>query len=329
LCPRFQPYDNIFLRTFFIIVDTTQDKADDIMVLYADLLFLVNFIMNGFVLWIVSKLMRNRRKARWMVFGSAIMALLYTGLLILEPLRFLNIAMASVVILSAGVMTAFYPTGVKHYLRLMLASYGITFAVGGLGMALFYLTDIPYAIYYIAADLDGFGRAVSWRMLVAGIFVSYFMIRIVVRIIEHQTIKRQMLLNVMVNMNEKYIFFDALVDTGHSLKDPLTQSPVIVAEYRQVQQFLPDGLQGLFNDGRENNLSSLLAGQESGFYKRIRMIPFTSIGRASGMLIGFKPDKVMVGTESSRNDVVIGIYNDRLTTDGRYQGLLSPELLAG
>jgi len=298
------------------------------MTLYADLLFLVNFIMNGFVLWVVRKVMRQKRKLRWLILGSAIMSLFYTLLLIIEPLRFLNIALASIVILAAGVIVTFYPNGVKHFLRLMLASYGITFAVGGLGMALFYLTDLPYAIHYIAADLDGFRQAVSWQLVLVGMVVSYVLIKLTMRIIERQTIKRQLLMNVMVSMNEKYIFFDALVDTGHSLREPLSQSPVIVAEFEQVQEFLPEGLKGLFYSGQESNLTGILESQESQFYQRIRMIPFTSIGKSGGMLIGFRPDRVMVGTETSRQDVVIGIYNDRLTPDGRYQGLVSPEILA-
>jgi len=297
------------------------------MILYADLLFMINFLMNGFVLLIASKVLRQKRKARWLVLGGFVMALLYTLLLVVEPLRFLNIALASVVILAAGVMVAFYPAGVRHFLRLMLAAYGITFAVGGLGMALFYLTDLPYAIYYIAADLDGFRRAVSWQVVLVGTVVSYVLIRLTMMLIEYQTIKRQMLMNVMVSMNEKYIYFDALVDTGHSLKDPLSQSPVIVAEFEQVQEFLPDGLKGLFYEGQENNLAGVLDSQDGPFYKRIRMIPFTSIGKSSGMLIGFRPDQVMVGAKNSRKDVVIGIYNDKLTADGRYQALLSPELL--
>ena len=187
---------------------------------------------------------------------------------------------------------------------------------------------MPYAIYYIAADLDGFRRTVSWQMVLTGMVVSYVLIKLAMKLVERHAIKRQMLMNVMVSMNEKYIFFDALVDTGHSLREPLTQSPVIVAEFEQVQEFLPDGLRGLFYAKREDNIASILDNQESTFYNRIRMIPFTSIGKASGMLIGFRPDRVMVGTETSRQDVVIGIYNDKLTKDGRYHGLVSPEIVA-
>jgi stage II sporulation protein GA (sporulation sigma-E factor processing peptidase) len=55
------------------------------------------------------------------------------------------------------------------------------------------------------------------------------------------------------------------------------------------------------------------------------MIPFSSLGRTNGMMIGFRPDAVIVGEKIS--DVVIGIYNSRLCRDGRYQGLLGPELI--
>jgi hypothetical protein len=48
------------------------------------------------------------------------------------------------------------------------------------------------------------------------------------------------------------------------------------------------------------------------------------------MLVGFRPDRVTVRDDmekQARQDVIIGIYNDKLTRDGRYQGLLSAELV--
>jgi stage II sporulation protein GA (sporulation sigma-E factor processing peptidase) len=58
------------------------------------------------------------------------------------------------------------------------------------------------------------------------------------------------------------------------------------------------------------------------------MIPFSSLGKTNGMLVGFRPDCVKVEGMENKPDVVIGIYNDRLCRDGRYRGLLSPELVA-
>jgi len=304
------------------------------MTLYADMLFIVNFVMNTFVLWVVSKIIRNKKKARWLFVGSGIMSLMYTLLIAIEFLRFINVALASVVILSVGVLIAFRLVCVKAFLKTMLISYGISFTVGGLGMALFFLTDIPYAVYFIANDWGGFTQAISWQLVLVGMVASYALIKIGLKIAERHTLKRQMLCNVQIFMGEQDASFEALVDTGHSLKEPLSQSPVIIAEFEHVKDFLPSSLKVLFYEKRESTPNALYTNicdepSENTFYKRIRMIPFTSLGRKSGMLIGFRPDRVTVeGAKSPSMDVIIGIYNDRLCNDGKYQGLLSPELVS-
>ncbi|MCL2197537.1 MAG: sigma-E processing peptidase SpoIIGA [Defluviitaleaceae bacterium] len=302
------------------------------MTLYADILFLVNFIMNGFVLWVLAKVVRARAKARWLLAGSGIMALLYTLLIVVEALRFVNVVVSSVVILCVGVAVAFRPRTLRDFAKYMAVAYLISFTVGGLGMALFFLTDIPYAIYFIAADWDGFTRIVSWQLALVGMVLSYVAIKFGIKIAERFTLKRQMLCSVCISVEGNDCNFDALVDTGHSLKEPLSKSPVIIAEFEYVKPLLPDSLKVLFYEKQENDLTILLSARDAeNFYNRIRMIPFSSLGRNNGMLIGFRPDSVKVegaGKENTAPDVVIGIYNDKLCRDGKYSGLMSPELVA-
>ena len=257
------------------------------------------------------------------------MSLLYTLLIAVEFLRFTNVALSSVVILTIGVLVAFRLTGVQDFIKLMAISYVVSFAVGGLGMALFFLTDIPYAIYFIAGDWQGLAREISWKLVLVGTVVSYVLIKLGLKIAERHRMKRQMLCNVQIFMGDRGASFEALVDTGHSLREPLSQSPVIIAEFEHVKDFLPDKLKVLFYEGQENSLTGLIPDPSEGmFYKRIRMIPFISLGRSNGMLIGFRPDRVAVeGAKETPTDIVIGIYNDKLCRDGRYQGLLSPELV--
>ncbi|MCL2357231.1 MAG: sigma-E processing peptidase SpoIIGA [Defluviitaleaceae bacterium] len=296
------------------------------MVLYADILFLVNFVMNGFVLWVVSKILRTKKSRRiWA--GAALMAFLYTLIITIEPLRFMNVMFASVVILSAGVALAFFPKNFREFLKLMAAGYIVSFTVGGIGMALFFLTDLPNAVYFIVADIDAFSRTISWQIALAGMVLSYFMIKIAMKMFERYTLRRQMFCHVCVALGDEDCAFDALVDTGHSLKEPLSQSPVIIAEFDEVKSLLPDCLKILFDERLESDLTVLLSIREEAFYNRIRMIPFTSLGRKSGMLIGFRPDKVTVEGSEKNADVVVGIYNDKLCRSGRYHGLLSPELV--
>jgi stage II sporulation protein GA (sporulation sigma-E factor processing peptidase) len=286
------------------------------MTLYADILFVVNFVMNGFLLWVLSKVTRKPVKKRWLFVGAGLMALCYTLAFVFWS--FENVALASVVILSAGIGVTFRPRDWRLFLKLMVAAYVITFTVGGLGMALFFLTA-----------WEGVLQEISWWLVLLGMGISYAAIKISMKIFERYTLKRQMLCHVHVSVGENDCNFDALVDTGHSLKEPLSQSPVIIAEFDEVKPLLPDRLKVLFYENLENDLSVLLTVREESFYSRIRMIPFTSLGRNNGMLIGFRPDRVQVeGANSNHSDIVIGIYNDKLSNDGRYRGLLSPELVA-
>jgi stage II sporulation protein GA (sporulation sigma-E factor processing peptidase) len=327
--PQKKYFQKKYFSTYFTQAYLYNNNRVIFLTLYADILFLVNFIMNGFVLLIVSKVTRTPRKKRWIFAGAALMAFLYTLIIVIEPFRFVNVVLASVVILSAGVGAAFHPRGAKAFFKFIAAAYIISFTVGGLGMALFFLTDLPYAIYFIVADLDGFTRTISWQLALAAMFLSYIVIKISLRMFERYTLKKQMLCNVYVSLGENGCNFDALVDTGHCLKEPLSQSPVIIAEYEHVKPLLPDCLNTLFCEKLESDLTVLLSIREESFYNRIRMIPFSSLGRNNGMLIGFRPDSVTVeGAQNAPPDVVIGIYNDKLCRDGRYSGLLSPELVA-
>ena len=299
------------------------------MVLYADILFLVNFVMNGFVLWVVAKLTRSKRKNRWIVLAAAVMAFLYTLLIIIESLRFINVALASIIILSIGLVIGLYPKGIKGFAKVMVVAYCISFTVGGLGMALIFLTDLPYVVYHIASDWSEFTRAVSWQIAFISMIFCYVLLKLAIRLNNHYTLKRQMLCTIQIFLGEQDCSFDALVDTGHSLKEPLSQSPVIIAEFEQVKTVLPDGLKVLFYEKQEDDFADLLTEQEGTFYNRIRMIPFTSVGRSNGMLIGFRPDSVRVeGVTDTPHNIIIGIYNDKLCRDGRYQGLVSPELVS-
>ncbi len=88
---------------------------------------------------------------------------------------------------------------------------------------------------------------------------------------------------------------------------------------------MPESVRLIFYENRENDLQSItkLMAEE-----RMKMIPFSSLGRQNGMLIGFKPDKIRILGENETEiyNAVIGIYNFKLSKDGVYNALLSPDI---
>lgn len=279
------------------------------MEIYADIILLINFIMNSLILWAVTKLSREKPKYLRIAFGGFVMALMYILIMLVLPFAIWLSLISSVLMLAFGIIIAMRPKNLRSFLIKLFLAYICSFVIGGMGMMLVYrIADVP------------------WTLLLVCIAASYIAIRLGLLIFESVALKKQMLCPVTIHVGQKTGNLQALVDTGHSLQDPINKSPVIIAEFESIKDLLPEGLRLMFYEQQESNLPGLISATAgSKFYERIRMIPFVSLGLSNGMLIGFRPDKVDL-SNGSRKDVVIGIYNKKLSGDGRYQGLIAPEL---
>jgi hypothetical protein len=65
--------------------------------------------------------------------------------------------------------------------------------------------------------------------------------------------------------------------------------------------------------------------------RNIRLIPFSSLGNENGVLFGFKPDyiKIYADEEKIQKNVVVGVFNGKLTKTNLYSGLIGLNLLEG
>ena len=68
------------------------------------------------------------------------------------------------------------------------------------------------------------------------------------------------------------------------------------------------------------------------YLSKIRMVPFMSLGKENGMLIGIRLDKIKINTEDIRlekENIIAGIYEKKLTKDNKYNALIGLNLLEG
>ena len=85
-----------------------------------------------------------------------------------------------------------------------------------------------------------------------------------------------------------------------------------------------------------DNIESILGGDfekipediKNEYIPKLKIIPFSSLGKQNGMLVGIKPEKLEVINEQveEKNNVIIGIYNKSLTKRGEYNALIGIEL---
>lgn len=298
--------------------------------IYADIVFLINWIMNFFIFRITAMIVKKRPKLWRLILGSAASALLFC-LLIFAPVinQYYNIFSALIVLLT-GILITFGLCELRELGKIVAFAHISAFAVGGIGSAIFFSTNMGNII----GNVVGFTmNYFSFRILIAAACISYIIIKTILITLNKMGIKKQIIYNIKITIGEQSAQFSALVDTGNTLIEPLSKAPVIIAEYEHIYEFLPEKMRNLFISRQEDDLAqfiSAVSGEE--FEKNIRMIPFKSLGTENGMLIGFKPDAVEIAKENEilkLHDVVVGIYNLTLTKTGDYQGLLSPCVLEG
>ncbi|MDR2940771.1 MAG: sigma-E processing peptidase SpoIIGA [Clostridiales bacterium] len=295
--------------------------------IYADVVFLINFVMDAFIFWIVGKLIKQKCSIFRLLFGGLVTSLLFCFLIFipfLRPLYNLPILMA---ILALGVKITFDPKTIREFIKYTALFNIVSFCVGGMGIALFYYTNISNLI----GNMVGFYiEGLSFKILISVSCMTYVLLKFAVGWYRKHVIKKQKFYNIKIFFDKYNEEIRALVDTGNQLSDPLTESPVIIAEFNSIKEFLPNELKVLFYENKENDLMALLNDTGQYFYKRIRLIPFNSIGKENGILLGFKPDRVEICVDEKNivvENIIIGIYNFKLSNNNSYQGLLNPEVL--
>lgn len=297
--------------------------------IYADVVFFINFIMDFFIFWIVSKMIRKKTHIIRLILGAFIASILYCLTIFITIFNSIYNIFSVIAILLISIIVCFKPKGIKELIKLVFFTFISSFSIGGCSIALFYLTDIQNLI----GNMIGFSvKNFSFKVLIASSCTAFIIIKIFLKWYEKVFIKKQSFCNLKIYCDKTTIELNALIDTGNSLHEPISNKPVIVAEFLAVKEFLPDKMKIMYYEKNENDLKKItecLSGEY--FSNRMRMIPFSSLGKQNGMLIGFKADKVEItGTkEIILKDAVIAIYNFKLSKDGFYNALLNPEILDG
>lgn len=124
-----------------------------------------------------------------------------------------------------------------------------------------------------------------------------------------------------------------MLDTGNMLKDPITGMPVIIVQKEILKEILPNIIL--------DNLSKIVGGdvpqevyndENLQYITKFRLIPFSSIGKENGMLLGFKAKKIEIEQEDIKkviDNVIVGIYEKNLSKKNEYNALIGLDLLEG
>ena len=282
---------------------------------YIDLLILINFCMNFIIIRLTGKLFNRMAKVYRAVFGSLFAAGAY-ALFFLFGFRDVAGVIFGAAGFIGGIIIAFYPVNIRTFGALILGAFALTAALGGGAMAAYYMLISPQSPEVFPL----------WA-LVLFTAAAVFAVRQAVILIRRKAMTKAEHTKVCLKVSGRSAAFTALVDTGHSLREPISGKPVIIAEFAVLKTLLPDEIKRLFNEKGERDLEKAASAfAEVGFANRLRLLPYSTIGERGGLLVGFRPDEALVDTDRPR-EVIIGVFNGKLSPEGEYQALIAPEIL--
>ena len=297
------------------------------MYVYAEYLLLENIIINFIILYVTKKITRTKT-SKLRLFIAALIGSIYTLVAFFPSLQFMAKFSIKISISMLMIILAFNPERLNLFFKQISTFYVVSFAFAGAIIGIFYILNNNL-------NLTKFSFKNSdelIKFLITGIVIAILLIRYILKFYQFRVGKENYITNVVIGLNDKEVELMALIDTGNSLKEPISQMPVIVAEYRVLEGILPELIKKMYLNKKDLDLNFMAnIMEEMGDDIKLRLIPFKSIGNENGILIGFKPDKIKVylenETKSLTEDIIVAIYNDKLATDEQYNGLLHPEIL--
>ena len=221
------------------------------------------------------------------------------------------------------VYIAFNPKNIKGIVKELIVFYLVSFALGGCAFALLYIVK-PQEIFMKDGVYIG---TYPIKIALLGGIVGFIITYIAFKVVKTRMSKNELIYDIKIKINEKELITKVMLDTGNMLKDPISNNPVALIEKEKLYEILPKGLL----DNSKDMLGGVLKEElENQYRTRLRIIPFTSVGKQNGMLIGIKADEVKIITdvdEIINNNIIICIYEKVFSKSGKYFGLIGLDTL--
>lgn len=218
---------------------------------------------------------------------------------------------------------SFGSNNIKILLKQLLIFYLTSFCFGG--SAYYLLHNInPNLVKSVNGVLTG---TYPIKIAILGGILGFFIINISFRIIKNKLSKKDMIYKVEIFYKDKSTNIKVILDTGNLLTEPITKTPVIIVEAEKLKNIIPEKI---LNNAENIIYNNSLEEVDEEIKTRCSIIPFSSIGKKNGIIIGFRPDYIKIYTEEGeqiRKKVIIGIYNNKLAKNELYSGLIGLNLM--
>ncbi len=269
-------------------------------IVYIDMLFLLNFLMDSVTLYATALFLRKPITILRMILSAAIAAL-YSSVMFFPQLSFMYSFLLKTVFLFA-ISTIAFPSRIPAViLKNGIVFFGANTVLGGIMIALIFTTNLG-TTFGAAVSNSEIYLNISFELLLISTLLSYTVVYII-SYIKKQSIQSEKITAVInIHFADRQVTISALCDTGCTLCDPISGAPAVVISPKIAKELLPQGHPET----------------------KYRPLPFATVDNVKGIMDGFIPDKLFVD-EKEVTHSVIGISKTDMYT---YSAIFNPELIS-
>lgn len=263
------------------------------MVIYADVLVILNLYINYFLIRASALLMRRhitRKRCILAALAGAVGALV----ILLPPLPFFVIFLEKAALCSLITFISFGKQKLSDFVVSALFFLTVNFIFAGLMLALESILT-PYSMF-CKNGVCTFN--LSLGAVVAFTVAAYCVIRLV-RLFSDKRIRTSQVCRVRIQLGENSLTLRGLCDTGCELIDVFTGKPIIVCEAEKVKTITPKEICTYLGGQIPDNIG-------------LRLVPYKTVSSESLLPI-FKADKVFINDKPI--DALIGVSSASLGSD--------------
>ncbi|OYD06628.1 sigma-E processing peptidase SpoIIGA [Paludifilum halophilum] len=299
------------------------------MVVYADMVFLLNLCIDFLLLWLTTAI-RRQRTSFWRILSAAFLGACYAVFHLWQPLILSTSFFGKLLFSLVMVWVAMGFQSLVAFLRNLGVFYLVSFVTGGGMFALHYFLsgDVDAAGGLFLSRVSGWGSTVSWVFVLLAFPLVWGYARISFRSLQERQAVNEYLAEVGIQLGEKRLECTGLIDTGNQLRDPLTRIPVMMVELEELIPYLPEGVVSMAKTRDWTGMDPSLPEE---WATRVRLVPFRGAASRGGVMLALKPDRVEVfqgGLWHEAGNVLIGLDTGKLSSDGTYQAILHPSCVS-
>jgi len=315
-------------------------------VIYLDVVWLLNFVLDGFILLATGFLARRPMKV-WRMIGASAIGASYALFLFIPAMSAFLSFFCKILFSLLMVWVAFAPKGRLEFLKMVGLFYLASFVTGGAAYGLngfFKGMTMQNGLLIVGGDTV-WSQQTQVLFVLLAVPVVWFLGKSAWHRLARAKHREQNLWQVDVLVEGQTVTLTGLLDTGNALADPLSRTPVMVVDGELFQEVLPAELTQHLAGGDLGDLTQALdsAHLSEAWQSRLRVVPYRGVGGSTGLLLAFRPDEVRLrplpaphaapeapdptmAPARCTTRVLVGLNPRALAADRSYRAILHPAM---